>query len=371
MNERQAFLLFLGVLSKNILTKESLINTLDSFNFLIHNEYFYLYVDLIIANLSTERIVHKTQRHHIVPKHVFEKQNMPVDNSKDNLVDMLYSDHMLSHAYLFLCAKFPYRYANAVALNILCSDAFSLKLLFEILPYAQQQYEETMSNHVNSMCLPGVSKKHSEKMQSSVVRDAISSSIKLVRDKQRDFVTLSKNRECKRVSPDNVEKLLQEGWTLGAPKGKIRMHNFCKETSVWPEFVQEYLNNGWFVGSNPNRIVPTKRTPDEYGNVKHNKKDGWTAEAREQQRSKTATYYKDNLEARRKRSYPVTIENDDTRKDFLSVFECGEFIGLSKSQISGGLVGYYIRLGYINNVNSKFHMWKIYRTNGKSGDANE
>ena len=118
MNEKPAFLRFLGVLSKSILTTETLLQKLDKFDFLIHNDYYDLYVNLILDNQSTKRVIHKTQKHHIVPRHVFENCNIEVDNSQENLVDLLYRDHMLAHAYLFLCAKPRFRYANAVALNI-------------------------------------------------------------------------------------------------------------------------------------------------------------------------------------------------------------------------------------------------------------
>ena len=336
-----------------------MIRKLDKFDFLYHNEYYYLYVDLILENQSRTKIRDKTQRHHIVPKHVFNKQSLATDNSKENLVDLLYKDHVLAHAYLFLCAKPLYRYANCIALNIICNNNFSLQQLFEKLPSIQCQYESTMKNHTNSMFLPDVYEKHKATMQTEVVRNAISESIKAVRKKQSNYININKDRECKRVSPLELPTFLSQGWQQGAPKGKVRMHNFKHETTVWPEQVEEYLKQGWLEGSNPNRKVPVKRLPDKDGNIKRNKTERRTTETRDKQRQKLLSYYENNIDARRKSSYPVALEHDGERLDFLSVFECGEYLGLTSAQIASGLVGEYIKYGYIKNKKSPFYMWKI------------
>lgn len=68
------------------------------------NEYLDLYIDLINRNKSTEKQEHKTQSHHIIPKCYYNIINEPVDNSSDNLVNLLYKDHVLAHYYLSLCS---------------------------------------------------------------------------------------------------------------------------------------------------------------------------------------------------------------------------------------------------------------------------
>ena len=74
-------------------------------NYFIDNEYLDKYCELIFNNLERRREKYKTQRHHIIPQYYFKLNNLEVDNSKENLVNLLYKDHLLSHYYLVLCSK--------------------------------------------------------------------------------------------------------------------------------------------------------------------------------------------------------------------------------------------------------------------------
>lgn len=71
----------------------------------VENEYLDKYVELIEKNLNRPKEKFKTQNHHIIPKYYFKDNNLDVDNSKSNLVNLLYKDHILAHYYLALCSK--------------------------------------------------------------------------------------------------------------------------------------------------------------------------------------------------------------------------------------------------------------------------
>lgn len=80
------------------------------------NVYLDLYCDLININIKTPREKFKTQLHHIVPKCYYVYNNLPTNNSKNNIVNLLYKDHILAHYYLCLCVKnisLKYRLGNA------------------------------------------------------------------------------------------------------------------------------------------------------------------------------------------------------------------------------------------------------------------
>ena len=49
----------------------------------------------------------KGHRHHIVPKCWFKMNNLPIDNSEDNLVLLSYEDHIKVHKLSILCAATP------------------------------------------------------------------------------------------------------------------------------------------------------------------------------------------------------------------------------------------------------------------------
>ena len=68
------------------------------------NEYLDKYVALVLNNKDRMYVKHKTNLHHIIPKYYFKYKNICIDNSKENLVNLLYKDHILAHFYLAKCS---------------------------------------------------------------------------------------------------------------------------------------------------------------------------------------------------------------------------------------------------------------------------
>lgn len=67
------------------------------------NKYLDIYCDLIESNKEREKEIYKTQKHHIIPRCYFKYNNLEIDDSQENLVNLLYKDHILAHYYLCLC----------------------------------------------------------------------------------------------------------------------------------------------------------------------------------------------------------------------------------------------------------------------------
>ncbi len=74
-----------------------------SFDQFEDNNYLDLYCNIIKANNSTTKEKYKTQKHHIIPRCYFKYNSLDIDNSENNLVNLLYKDHILAHYYLCLC----------------------------------------------------------------------------------------------------------------------------------------------------------------------------------------------------------------------------------------------------------------------------
>ena len=95
----------------------------------IDNEAFSNYCKLIVSNRSTTQVKGKTQKHHILPRAWFKLHNEPVDNSKDNLVNLLVVDHIKAHLYLLKATSSEdMRNASAAAVRYMC-DIFKLEEL--------------------------------------------------------------------------------------------------------------------------------------------------------------------------------------------------------------------------------------------------
>lgn len=68
-----------------------------------YNQHFVAMMNIInSARLNPPKEGHK---HHIIPKCWFKMMNIPVDNSKDNLVLLSYDNHCKVHKLALLCAK--------------------------------------------------------------------------------------------------------------------------------------------------------------------------------------------------------------------------------------------------------------------------
>ena len=116
------------------------------------NEYLSKYIELIESNVNTKHISFKTQRHHIIPKCYFKLVNKQCDDSKENIVYLLYKDHVLAHYYLSLCSK-----DNEFKFNNICALKYCLnhrdykkqdfykdeRHVLEQLDYLQELYEDS------------------------------------------------------------------------------------------------------------------------------------------------------------------------------------------------------------------------------------
>ena len=64
--------------------KNCLLNT----NLFFDCEFLDLYCDLIRANRDKKATKYVTNKHHIIPKYYYKNNNLPIDNSKSNLINL-------------------------------------------------------------------------------------------------------------------------------------------------------------------------------------------------------------------------------------------------------------------------------------------
>lgn len=80
------------------------------------NEYLDKYVELI-NNSTVTKQKYKTHTHHIIPRFYYTDNNLDVDNSTNNIVELYVKDHLLAHYYLFKCGKGTFKSKNISCLS--------------------------------------------------------------------------------------------------------------------------------------------------------------------------------------------------------------------------------------------------------------
>ena len=87
----------------------------------LDNEFLEKYCSLVERNMNTGVRHRITNAHHIIPKAWFKLNHHEVDNSQQNLVNLVYREHALAHYYLCLCTEKELQYANELAFICLIS----------------------------------------------------------------------------------------------------------------------------------------------------------------------------------------------------------------------------------------------------------
>lgn len=195
-------------LDNSIGIKEKLLNL----GIIDNNDYFEKYTQLIINNVETKKQKYKTQRHHIIPRCYYKRNNLEVDNSLDNLVNLLYQDHILAHYYLCMCIKdenikhdcimaFTYltdridSLKETSAYNLKIDVEYSREQIIQQLPMFQELYEQARKTHGENMrgCTPW-----NKGLKSSIKRVSINNGV-----------------ETKYVPKEELQSFLEQGWQRG------------------------------------------------------------------------------------------------------------------------------------------------------------
>lgn len=340
---------------------EHLRQKLIELNIFEENEYFQKYVELITQNITLTYIKGTTQRHHIIPKSYFKSVNRPIDNSKENVVNLYYQDHIKAHCYLSLCSKDPdfklknnfavYKLTHAYHIDhsdLSNSDYELIQQLYEI--NKQLRYEnQPMHDHE-------IKEKHKQRMQSVEVRQKISETMKKIREQSKNYIYIHKDKESKRIPPEQLPEYLNCGWCEGTRKGRVRIYKDGHENTVWPEELDSYLLAGWQKGGLPGRITAAQRKA-----LDDSHKDRFKSEeSRQLQSQKLKDFYKNNPNWKSKSKQAVKIYNEENVLYlFNTVREAELFIGLSPKAIGTGRLSKSFKAGRIQIKSSKYYNWFI------------
>ena len=130
-------------------------NRLVELDCFVDNKYLDLYVSLVIENQNTIKIAHKTNAHHIIPRAYFKLKNLPVDDSENNMCELLYIDHIRAHYYLLKCACREFKSRCYLAFQFIYGKYFSQ----DIEKLTEFDWEYIQKCHEEQRLLDSLSKK--------------------------------------------------------------------------------------------------------------------------------------------------------------------------------------------------------------------
>ena len=236
-----------------------------------YNQHFVAMMNIInMARLNSPKEGHK---HHIIPKCWFNMNNLPIDNSKDNLVLLSYENHVKVHKLAYLCTtgkmkrNMAYAYHRLTKGQIVANGCFNgennpfygkthseevRKKLSEVnkgrIPWDKDKKREPFSRYTRRK----MSESHKGKHPSEETRKKLSESLKyrtVTDDTRRKISEALKGKPTwnkgKNLSEETKQKLSEslKGQNIGTHwynDGKVNMRAYtCPEG-----FVKGKLNHG-------------------------------------------------------------------------------------------------------------------------------
>lgn len=206
-------------------------------NIFYDNEYLDKYVELVNANLKTPKEQFRTAQHHIIPKAYFKKLNQPIDNSEENLVNLLHKDHALAHYYIALATKDPYFLFS------------SMSALQHIMGFNKKMKQEDISDFISHLdkyqeLVEQKNKYHSEHTKGLLAGDNNPAKRPEVREKIRLSKLGNTNNLGKKIHDETWSKNQSEKL-----KGRIVITKNNVNKRVYEKDLQNYLDQGWIIGS--------------------------------------------------------------------------------------------------------------------------
>lgn len=242
-----------------------------SLNIVVDNEYLDKYIDLIESNRLTPAVKTKTQKHHVVPCSYYKENNLPIDNTQNNLVNLYHYQHILAHWYLFKCAKENYfRYSNSYAVLYM--------LRIHELPEEEDtiitlavNYGEVYSDFCKQQSerykgKPGKTKGRKftieQRKRLSESHMGLSQTKETKEKRRQTLLRMYANGEISKSVSEETRKKLSS-----SIKGRKWINNGERNKQVKLEELESYLNNGWHQGQFLTPEEHMRRSESQLGKV--------------------------------------------------------------------------------------------------------
>ena len=258
------------------------------------SDYLTKYFNLLQANLETKPVKHTTQKHHALPvvyyKHFYPKEtgsrsrsvydSLAQNDPVNFLVNLSYSDHLLAHCYLALCAKpnwFKFANANMVTVVSKYTDLEALAFLEDLSDFQKaytlscqlKQGKTLTEEHKAKIAIAhrkeNMSAEYRQKLSEANRRRSctqetkakISESLKnnksyqsalkaRLKDKPltKGLIWVTNDETTCRINPDSLSDYLALGYWEGR-SSTLQIHKGYQEIIIHPRDWPLYEAQGW------------------------------------------------------------------------------------------------------------------------------
>lgn len=229
------------------------------------SDYLQKYLDLIYLNLTTKPVKAITQAHHVIPVCYYKQcsakkpmtrsrgfyDRLAADDPNNFLVNLKYSDHLLAHCYLALCAK-PnwFKFANANMITV-ASKYTSLEDFAKLENLVEYQEAYTLSCELKQG--KTLSIEHKAKIAAAHRKENISA------EYSKKLSEAGRRRTCTAESKSKISQSLKSNKNFQAKvrarnkqtppaKGLIWITNGEHTTRIKPSLLSEYTALGYWAG---------------------------------------------------------------------------------------------------------------------------
>lgn len=185
------------------------------------DQYLNFYIDLINKNINNTYVKHESQQHHIIPRYYFNLSNIKVDNSKNNLINLNFKDHILAHYYLAKASiTKKSMYANITAISMMLGKLY-LNLddedFISKLDDYQKMYEETrQENYGREVWNKGL-RYHIGPMEQQRKNNISYAAV----GRYLNHIWIHKEGENKHIPQDQLQKYLDLSFKLGRNQPEV------------------------------------------------------------------------------------------------------------------------------------------------------
>lgn len=204
-------------------------NKLLSIDIFEDNKFLDKYCELICKNFNTRKECGVTEQHHIIPRLYFLANNLRVDNSENNLINLTCKDHILAHYYLCLFVKDELMLSKVIY-------AFMMMANTRKLPDTEQDMLQQLDAYDN------IKRDWINHLQNKMIGNQRAKGNILTEETRRQ---MSKSRMGHATTPSTKCKI------SNAHKNKKCIYKDGKYLYVNQEQLNEYLMNGWELRGKP------------------------------------------------------------------------------------------------------------------------